>query len=64
MFAPGDPTILWRITKSPITGKSFIERRSVTSRYHGSKIFGSHQGSLSNDDGDGNENGKKAIGLY
>ena len=35
-----------------------IKRRGVTSRYHGSK------GSLSNDEGDGNENGKKGIGLY
>ena len=37
----------------------------MTSRYHGSNIFGWQQyiGSLSNDDGDGNENGKKVIGL-
>ena len=37
----------------------------MTSRYHGSNIFGwqPYVGSLSNDDGDGNENGKKVIGL-
>ena len=35
------------------------EKRSVTSRYHGSKKFGSQQkGSLGNNEGDGNENGK------
>ena len=34
--------------------------RSVTSHYHGSKIFCiSTKGSLGNNDGDGNENGKK-----
>ena len=40
-----------------------MERRSLTSRNHGSKISGSQQStirSLSNDDGDGNENGKKS----
>ena len=37
------------------------ERRSVTSRYHGSKISGSQRqrvGSFSNDDGDGNQDVK------
>ena len=39
-------------------------KRSVTSCYHGSKISGSQTiESLSNDAGDGNENGKKAIGF-
>ena len=33
------------------------------SRYNDSKMFGSEQwGGLSNDDGDGNENGKKSVG--
>ena len=36
----------------------------MTSRYHGSKMFGSQKGSFGNVDGDGNENGKKAIILY
>ena len=42
------------------------KERSVTSRYHGSKIFWiTTIRSLSNDDGNGNGNGngKKAIGL-
>ena len=41
-----------------------IERRSVTSCYHGSKIFlDNNNMELSNDDDNGNENGKKAIDL-
>ena len=37
----------------------------VMSRYYGSNISGSQQwGGYSDKDGDGNENGKKAIGLY
>ena len=45
--------------------KHSIEERSMTSRYHGRKIFWSQQQGAfkSKDDGDGNENGKKAIGL-
>ena len=40
------------------------KERSVTSRYHGSKIFWiTTIRSLSNDDGNGNGNGKKALGL-
>ena len=44
-----------------------MERRSLTSRNHGSKISGSQQStirSLSNDDGDGNENSKKKQQVY
>ena len=38
---------------------------SVTSRYHGSKnLWITTMGSLSNDDGDGNENGKKSVRLH
>ena len=36
-------------------------RRSATSRYHGNNVAGSW--SVSNDDSDGNENGKKEIDL-
>ena len=37
--------------------------RSVKSRYHGNNISGSQKmGSFSNNDGDGNKKGKKAIG--
>ena len=40
------------------------KERSVTSCYHGSKIFWiTTIRSLSNDDGNGNGNGKKALGL-
>ena len=40
------------------------KERSVTSRYHGSKMFWiTTIQSLSNDDGNGNENGKKATSL-
>ena len=38
-----------------------IERRSVTSRYY---CWITTIGSLTNVDGDGNENGKKTIGFY
>ena len=42
-----------------------IERRRVTTRYHGSPFFGMiTKGSLGNNDGDGNENGKNEISLY
>ena len=45
--------------------KTSIERRRSISCYHGSKICRSQQyEAKSNDDSDGNENGKKAIGLY
>ena len=40
-----------------------IERKSVTSRYHGSKFL-DHNRSLINADGNSNENGKKARNLY
>ena len=47
------------IQKSKKAKLELKERRNVTSRYHGSKISGIR----SNDDGDGNENGKIAQGF-
>ena len=47
------------IQKSKKAKLELKERRNVTSRYHGSKISGIR----SNDDGDGDENGKKAKGF-
>ena len=51
------------ITKIFYNNTLVIERRSVTSRYHGSKILDHNNGSLNNDDGGGKKNGKKAISL-
>ena len=51
------------ITKILYNNTLIIERRSVTSCYHSSKILDHNNGSLNNDDGGGKKNGKKAISL-
>ena len=51
------------ITKILYNNTLVIERRSVTSRYHGSKILDHNNGSLNNDDSGSKKNGKKAISL-
>ena len=51
------------ITKILYNNTLVIERRSVTSCYHSSKILDHNNGSLNNDHGGGKNNGKKAISL-
>ena len=56
----------WLTTKWELLQQTlrFVQKDgSVMSHYHGNKISGSQQYSLSNDDGNGKENSKKAIGL-
>ena len=64
-FAEEKKTVwsFFNFRKDICPAKSLFERRSVTSRYNAQNFWMTTTGSLSNNDGDGNENGKKTKGL-